>query len=253
MVKILVVEDDKDLNRYAVISLRNNGYEAVSAYDGIEALEKTEENKFDLILTDIMMPRMDGFDLAESIRLTDKTTPIIFMTAKDDKSSKMLGCSVGIDDYVTKPLDMDVLIMKINAIAPEYKKINLTDTVAEIVVGYEEIIENKGIELECEFDDITLITSSGYVEIILNNLLSNAIKFTDKNGKIKVSLKSASDGAIIKISDTGCGIDYETGKRIFEKFYQGDTSHAGEGNGLGLALVKRVIDIMGGEIRLKVS
>lgn len=116
MVKILVVEDDKDLNRYAVISLRNNGYEAVSAYDGIEALEKTEENKFDLILTDIMMPRMDGFDLAESIRLTDKTTPIIFMTAKDDKSSKMLGYSVGIDDYVTKPFDMDVLIMKINAI-----------------------------------------------------------------------------------------------------------------------------------------
>ena len=116
MVKILVVEDDKDLNRYAVISLRNNGYEAVSAYDGIEALEKTEKNKFDLILTDIMMPRMDGFDLAESIRLTDKTTPIIFMTAKDDKSSKMLGYSVGIDDYVTKPFDMDVLIMKINAI-----------------------------------------------------------------------------------------------------------------------------------------
>lgn len=116
MVKILVVEDDKDLNRYAVISLRNNGYEAVSAYGGIEALEKIEENKFDLILTDIMMPRMDGFDLAESIRLTDKTTPIIFMTAKDDKSSKMLGYSVGIDDYVTKPFDMDVLIMKINAI-----------------------------------------------------------------------------------------------------------------------------------------
>ena len=116
MVKILVVEDDKDLNRYAVISLINNGYEAVSAYDGIEALEKIEENKFDLILTDIMMPRMDGFDLAESIRLTDKTTPIIFMTAKDDKSSKMLGYSVGIDDYVTKPFDMDVLIMKINAI-----------------------------------------------------------------------------------------------------------------------------------------
>lgn len=116
MVKILVVEDDKDLNRYASMSLRNNGYEVISAYDGIDALEKTAENKFDLILTDIMMPRMDGFDLSESIRLTDKTTPIIFMTAKDDKPSKMLGYSIGIDDYVTKPFDMDVLIMKINAI-----------------------------------------------------------------------------------------------------------------------------------------
>jgi len=116
MVKILVVEDDKDLNRYAVISLRNNGYEAVSALDGVDALGRLEENKFDLILTDIMMPRMDGFELAESIRITDKSTPIIFMSAKDDKPSKLMGYSIGIDDYVTKPFDMDVLIMKINAI-----------------------------------------------------------------------------------------------------------------------------------------
>ena len=116
MAKILVVEDEKDLNRYVATCLRNNNYDVTVAYDGEEALAKTEENKFDLILTDIMMPKMDGFDLAENIRITDKTTPIIFMTAKDDKSSKMLGYTLGIDDYVTKPFDMDVLIMKINAI-----------------------------------------------------------------------------------------------------------------------------------------
>lgn len=116
MAKILVVEDEKDLNRYVATCLRNNNYDVTVAYDGEEALTKTEENKFDLILTDIMMPKMDGFDLAENIRITDKTTPIIFMTAKDDKSSKMLGYTLGIDDYVTKPFDMDVLIMKINAI-----------------------------------------------------------------------------------------------------------------------------------------
>ena len=116
MVKILVVEDERDLNRYVATCLRNNNYDVSVAYDGEEALLKIEENKFDLILTDIMMPKMDGFDLAESIRITDKLTPIIFMTAKDDKSSKMLGYSIGIDDYVTKPFDMDVLIMKINAI-----------------------------------------------------------------------------------------------------------------------------------------
>ena len=116
MAKILVVEDEKDLNRYVATCLRNNNYDVTVAYDGEEALTKMEENKFDLILTDIMMPKMDGFDLAENIRITDKTTPIIFMTAKDDKSSKMLGYTLGIDDYVTKPFDMDVLIMKINAI-----------------------------------------------------------------------------------------------------------------------------------------
>lgn len=116
MIKILVVEDDKDLNRYVSTCLRNNGYEVTSAFDGEDGLFKTEEAKFDLILTDIMMPKMDGFDFAESIRLSDKSIPIIFMTAKDDKPSKMLGYSIGIDDYITKPFDMDVLIMKINAI-----------------------------------------------------------------------------------------------------------------------------------------
>jgi len=95
------------------------------------------------------------------------------------------------------------------------------------------------------------VSCESYVEIIINNLLSNAIKFTDGDGKITVSLKATENGAIIKVSDTGCGISQETGKRLFEKFYQGDTSHASEGNGLGLALVKRVIDIMGGEISVK--
>lgn len=130
MAKILVVEDEKDLNRYVATCLKNNNYDVTVAYDGEEALAKTEENKFDLILTDIMMPKMDGFDLAENIRITDKTTPIIFMTAKDDKQSKMLGYTLGIDDYVTKPFDMDVLIMKINAILRRAKIEN--DKILEI-------------------------------------------------------------------------------------------------------------------------
>ena len=161
-------------------------------------------------------------------------------------SKILLQASKRLSDLITNILKLNKL--ENQTISPEYKKLNLTDTVAEIVIGYEEIIEKKGIELECDFDDIMLVSNSGYIEIIINNLLSNAIKFTDKNGKISVSLKSISNGAIIKVSDTGCGIPKETGKRIFERFYQCDTSHAAEGNGLGLALVKRVIDIMGGEI-----
>ena len=80
MVRIFVVEDDADLNRVVSNSLRNAGYEVVSCYNGVEALEKMDEEKCDLLLTDIMMPRMNGFELAESVRSTDKTTPIIFMT-----------------------------------------------------------------------------------------------------------------------------------------------------------------------------
>ncbi len=116
MTKILVVEDEVDLNRIICRRLRDRGYDVTSAENGVEALQKMESQRFDMILTDIMMPNMDGFELADSIRLTDGDIPIIFMTAKDDKPSKMLGYSIGVDDYVVKPFDIDILIMKIAAI-----------------------------------------------------------------------------------------------------------------------------------------
>ena len=131
MVKIFVVEDDVDLNRFVSSSLRNAGYDVITCFDGLEALEKMDEEKCDLLLTDIMMPRMNGFELAESVRITDKTMPIIFMTAKDDKPSKMLGYNIGIDEYVTKPFDMDILLMTIKAILRRAK----IETEKEISIG----------------------------------------------------------------------------------------------------------------------
>ena len=131
MIKILIAEDDKDLNRLVSTCLRNEGYDVTSCLDGESALEKTENLKFDLILTDIMMPKMDGFELAENIRLFDKNVPIVFMTAKDDKPSKMLGYKIGIDDYIVKPFDIDVLVMKIGAILRRAK----IETEKEIQIG----------------------------------------------------------------------------------------------------------------------
>lgn len=116
MIKILVAEDDFDLNKLVSMALRGAGYEVISCSDGAAALERFENEKFDLLLTDVMMPNVDGFALAQSVRTVDKNVPIIFMTAKDDKPSKMLGYSIGIDEYVTKPFDIDVLLAKIKAI-----------------------------------------------------------------------------------------------------------------------------------------
>ena len=115
MAKILVAEDDKDLNRFVCASLRAQGFDVIACFDGAQALEQLTTNKCDMLLTDVMMPNVDGFELAEQVRLFDKTMPIVFMTAKDDKPSKMLGYRIGIDDYVTKPFDMDVLLMKLTA------------------------------------------------------------------------------------------------------------------------------------------
>ena len=114
--KILVAEDDKALNGLVCTCLREQGYEVTACYDGESALNAFAEGGYSLLLTDIMMPNVDGFEVAETIRLTDNTTPIVFMTAKDDKPSKMYGYKLGIDDYITKPFDIDVLVLKIAAL-----------------------------------------------------------------------------------------------------------------------------------------
>lgn len=118
----------------------------------------------------------------------------------------------------------------------------------ELIVGYIDIIEEKDIELEVDLQEVIVNSVAGYLEIVWSNLLSNAIKFTESGGKIKVSAKLVDGRAVVSVSDSGCGMTPETGKRIFEKFYQGETSHTQEGNGLGLALVKKVIDKLGGSI-----
>lgn len=116
MIKILVAEDERDLNKYVCTCLGGAGYEPIPAYDGQGALAILDEIRVDLVLTDIMMPKLDGYELARGIKMIDDKLPIIFMTARDDKISQMQGYKIGIDDYVVKPFDMDVLLMKIGAI-----------------------------------------------------------------------------------------------------------------------------------------
>lgn len=116
MFKILVVEDDSDLNKTVCAYLNRNGYEAVGCPDANEAYNELYGNPFDLIISDIMMPNIDGFEFAETVRSLDKEIPILFMTARDDFHSKQKGYRIGIDDYMVKPVDLDELLLKIGAL-----------------------------------------------------------------------------------------------------------------------------------------
>lgn len=128
----------------------------------------------------------------------------------------------------------------------------MSEQITECLLDFEQIWEDKKISLETDIDDsIVAKGDSEPLSIVWHNLFSNAFKFTPDGGKVSVSLKKSGGLCQIKVSDTGCGMGEETQKHIFEKFYQGDRSHAQKGNGLGLALVKRILDITGGEVRSK--
>ena len=161
----------------------------------------------------------------------------------------LISATKRITDLITNILKLNKL--ENQEIQEKHEAFNLTEALAESVVEFEPLIEKKNIELECDFDEVAVFSSKSLLEIVWNNLLSNAIKFTPDGGKIVVSLKRKDRNVEIKVTDTGCGMTSEVGAKIFEKFYQGDTSHATQGNGLGLALVKKVIDILGGEIAVQ--
>lgn len=149
--------------------------------------------------------------------------------------------------------DLVVNILKLNKLenspsAENLGPLELGEAVRECVINFEDKIEEKNISLDCAIEDLRIISDGGLIETVVNNLISNAVKFTPENGRISVRVSRSNDKAVIGVSDTGCGIDHDTGAHIFDKFYQGDTSHASEGNGLGLAMVKRIIDILGGTI-----
>ena len=162
-----------------------------------------------------------------------------------------------ITDSSRRLADMMTNILKLNRlenqrIYPNLATFDLSEQLCECLLGYESVWERKNIEIETELDDGVLVCADAeLLSLVWNNLFSNAFKFTEDGGKVTLTLTADDGYATVKISDTGCGMSADVGAHIFEKFYQGDTSHRTQGNGLGLPLVKRVVDIMQGEISVE--
>lgn len=124
MFKILVVEDDNDMNVAVCSFLNQCGYEAIGCLNANDAYNAMYGNVFDLIVSDIMMPGIDGFEFARNVRGLDENIPILFMTARDDFASKQRGYRVGIDDYMVKPIDLDEMFLRIGALLRRAKIAN---------------------------------------------------------------------------------------------------------------------------------
>ena len=153
--------------------------------------------------------------------------------------------------------DMMTNILKLNRlenqrIYPDGEPYELGEALCESLLQFEDVWESGGIEINTDIaEGITVSSDRELLSLVWNNLFSNAFKFTECGGSVTLTLRADDTHAIVRVSDTGCGMTPEIGAHIFEKFYQGDTSHSTEGNGLGLALVKRVVDIMQGEISVE--
>ena len=176
------------------------------------------------------------------------------LQADDLPKEKRIEYAKGVTDGSRRMAEMMTNILKLNRlenqqIYPKTSEFDLGEQLCECLLQFENVWEKAEIEIDTDIaEDIKVKADEELLSLVWNNLFSNAFKFTEAGGTVSVSLSATEHHAIVKIKDTGCGMTAEVGAHIFEKFYQGDTSHSAQGNGLGLALVKRVVDIMQGEM-----
>lgn len=217
MISILVVEDDEKLNRIICTYLKTNGYNAVSAKSPVEAYSLLDANSFDMIISDVMMPNVDGFTFASEIRKVSPTIPILFITALDDLTSKRKGFLAGIDDYMVKPIDMDELVLRVGSILRRAKisnentlKIGAVTLVKDEMTAY---IDGKEVDLSPrEFNVLfkllshpkKIFTRSELVDEYWGNVSDNGFRTVDVYvTKLRKLFASVNDFEIVTVHGFG--------------------------------------------------
>ena len=180
--------------------------------------------------------------ILQSEQLTD--------TERKEYSARIKEASEKLNVLITNILQLSRL--ENQKICPALRPFILSEALSRSILDFDTILEEKNIDLQVDLDDTLVVTSDAdLLDCVWRNLLSNAIKFTQPGGRITVLLTRQDDRAVVSIQDTGCGISKNAQKHIFDKFYQEDTSHATQGNGLGLALVKQIVTLLNGTIAVQ--
>ena len=144
MFNVLVVEDDKNLKKLMVTYLKRNNYSTFEASNGIQALDIIDKQYIDLVISDIMMPEMDGYQLLNELRTSNYEIPIMLITAKSDISDKKQGFILGADDYMVKPVDMEEMVLRVSVLLKRVKSANKRKIViGDLVIDYDQLSVTK--------------------------------------------------------------------------------------------------------------
>lgn len=194
MIHILVVEDDANLNKIVCSYLNNNGFQAKGCLNAQDAYDAMYNNMFEMIISDIMMPEIDGFEFARTVRQVNKTIPILFMSAKDDLPSKQKGFQLGIDDYMVKPIEFDELLLRVRALL---RRANI-ETERKISIG----------NLEMDADAMSAVAGGEEIPTTTRefNILYKLLSYPNKTF------------SRIQLMDEFWGIDTETNLRAVDVY-----------------------------------
>ncbi len=236
----------------------------------VKPIHKKKKNEFDILIDDFnkMAQELDGIetlrnDFISNVSHELKTPlsviqnyatllqdPDIDDEKKFEYTKSISNASKNLSELITNILKLNKL--ENQQIFSQKTTFDLGEQICDCLLEFESVWENKNIDIVNDIDENVLIKSDdALLKLVWNNLFSNAFKFTDDNGVVSVSVKKDNNYAVVSVSDTGCGMTEDVMPHIFEKFYQGDSSHSVRGNGLGLSLVKRIIDIVDGKIEVE--
>ena len=167
---------------------------------------------------------------------------------RDEYIDKLYNSSINLSNLISNILKLN----KLENSEMELNDVNLSNVLENVIISYDELINNKRINLDIDMDDrLIKYTNESFIQLIFSNLISNAIKFSKYEGIVEIKLKNKNDYIEFMVKDNGIGMSKNTIIHIFNRFYQGDTSHKTEGNGLGLSMVKKAIDRLGYKISIE--
>ena len=227
----------EDSPAFANLNIANNFNYMVSQLDSVETLRENFVSDFSHEFK-TPISSISGFaKLLKDPTLTAEQRNE-YLDVIIDESNRLVGLAESV--LLLNRLDSTEEIVK--------EQYLLDEQLRQCVLMFAQQCEEKGIELNVDLEQITINSNYKLLSQVVVNLMSNAVKFTPGGGKIDVALKSMGLNAVITVADSGCGMDEETKSNIFNKFFQGDKSHTTQGNGLGLCIVKRIVELLGGQI-----